>query len=165
MRHAAPTRKHRIVAAMGTMPTIQIWTDWTLVRSHPLRDGDPRQGARRKGHPDWQSAPTPTIEVVALGPARRPSDRRPRAATYFGYDAPRNQEAVTKATTDTALHRTADEPPSRLECHHGQHSSAMSHPATTWPEDHDDSHDPTCTKRQHSLQAKLARPSLKLSTL
>ena len=41
----------------------------------------------------------------------------------------------------------------------------MSHPAATRPEDHDDSHDRTCTGRRRSLQAKLARPSLRLSTL
>ena len=70
-----------------------------------------------------------------------------------------------KATTDTALHRTADEPPSRLQCRHGQHSSATSHPTAMWREDHDDSHDRTCTRRWRSLQAKLARTSLTLSTL
>ena len=102
---------------------------------------------------------------MALGPEKRPSERQPRAATYFGYDAPGNQETITKATTDTALHRTADEPPSRLQCHYDRHSSATSHPAATWPEDHDDSHDWPCTRRRRGLQAKLARPSLRLSAL
>ena len=105
------------------------------------------------------------IGVVALGPAKRPSERRPRAATYFGYDAPRNQEMITKATTDTSFHRTANKPPSRLQCRHSRHSSATSHPAATCPEDHDDSHDRTCTRRWRSLQAKLAWTSLRLSTL
>ena len=105
------------------------------------------------------------IGVMALGPTKRPSERQPGAATYFEYDAPGNQEMMTKATMDTALHRTADEPPLRLLCRHGWHSSTMSHPATMWPEDHDDSHDWTCTKRQRGLQAKLARLSLRLSAL
>jgi hypothetical protein len=70
-----------------------------------------------------------------------------------------------KAMTDTALHRTANEPPSRQQCHHSRHSSATSHLASTWLEDHNDSHDWTCTKRWRSLQAKLARPSLRLLTL
>ena len=76
-----------------------------------------------------------------------------------------NTRGVTKATTDTALHRTADEPPSRLQCRHGRHSSATSHHVTTWPEDHDDSHARMNTRRQHSLQATLARTSLRLTTL
>jgi len=70
-----------------------------------------------------------------------------------------------KATTDTVLHSTAKEPPSKLECRHGRHSSTTSHPAAPWPEDHDDSHDRTYTRRWHSLQAKLARTSLRLMTL
>ena len=102
---------------------------------------------------------------MPLGPAKRPSERRPKVTTHFGYDAPRNQETVTKATMDTALHRTTDEPPLRLQCHHDRHSSATSHPATTWPKDQDDSHDRTCIRRWRSLQAKLARPSLRLSTI
>jgi hypothetical protein len=101
----------------------------------------------------------------ALSPAKRPSERRPRVATYLGYDALGNQEMMMKATTDTALHRTTDEPPSRLQCCHSQHSSSTSHPAATRLEDHDDSHNQTCTRRWHSLQAKLARPFLRLSTL
>ena len=72
---------------------------------------------------------------------------------------------MTKATTDTALHRMADEPPSKPQCRHGRHSSATSHPAATRPEDHDDSHNRTCTRRRRSLQAKLARSSLRLTTL
>lgn len=28
-----------------------------------------------------------------------------------------------------------------LRCHHGHHSSTMSHPATMWPQDHEGSHD------------------------
>jgi hypothetical protein len=102
---------------------------------------------------------------VALGPTKRPSARCPRVATYFGHDAPRNQETMMKAMIDTALHRTVDEPPSRLQCRHSRHSSATTHPTAMWPEDHDDSHDQTCTRRWRSLQAKLARPSLRLSTL
>jgi hypothetical protein len=105
------------------------------------------------------------IGVVALSPAKRPSDRRPKAATYFGYDAPGNQEMMVKATTNTTLHRTVGEPPSRLQSHHGRHSSTTSRPATMWPEDHGDSHDRTCTRRRRSLQAKLDRPSLRLMTL
>ena len=63
----------------------------------PTMGWDPRQGTQRKGHPDLQNAPTLMIGVVVLGPAKQPSDRRPRAATHFGYDDPRNQETMTKA--------------------------------------------------------------------
>jgi len=72
---------------------------------------------------------------------------------------------VTKVMTDTALHRMADEPSPCLQCHHGQHNSTTSHPAALWPQDHDDSHARMSTRRRRSLQAKLARTSLKLSTL
>ena len=111
------------------------------------------------------STKRPSRPAECPDPVKPPDERRPGAVTYFGYDAPGNQETMMKATTDTALHRTADEPPSRLQCRHGRHSSAMSHPAATWPEDHDDSHDRTCTRRRHRLQAKLTRPSLRLLTL
>ena len=50
------------------------------------------------------------IGVMALSPAKGPSDQQPRAATYFGYDTLGNQETMMKATTDTTLHRMADKP-------------------------------------------------------
>jgi hypothetical protein len=100
---------------------------------------------------------------VALSPMKQLGKRRPRAATY--YDAPGNQETMTKTTTDSTLLRMADEPPPCLQCRHGPHSSTMSHLVMTWPQDHDDSHARTSTRRWHSLQAKLARTSLRLTTL
>jgi hypothetical protein len=56
----------------------------------PTTGWDPWQAYQHIGHPDWWSAPTPTIGVVALSPAKPPSERRHRAVTYFGYDAPGN---------------------------------------------------------------------------
>jgi hypothetical protein len=50
------------------------------------------------------------IRVVALSPVKRPNERRPRVATYYGYDVSGNLEMMTKTMTDTTLHRTADEP-------------------------------------------------------
>ena len=85
--------------------------------------------------------------------------------TYFRYDTPENQETMTKTTTDTTMHRTADKPPSRLQCRHGRHNSTTSHPVATRPEDDDDSHDRMCTRRRRRFQAKFIRPSLRLSTL
>ena len=105
------------------------------------------------------------IGVVALGSPSQQGDRRPEGGYQLPYDALENKEMATKAMTDTALHKMADEPPSRLQCCHGRHSSTMSCPAATWLEDHDDSHDRTCTRRRHSLQAKFARTSLRHSTL
>ena len=70
-----------------------------------------------------------------------------------------------KATMDTALHRMADEPPTRLQYRHGRHSSTTPHNAAMWPQDHDDSHVRTYSTRQHSLQTKLAMTSLRLTTL
>jgi hypothetical protein len=72
---------------------------------------------------------------------------------------------MTKIMTDVALHRTADELSPWLKCCHDQHSSTMSNPTLTWPQDHDDSHAWMNTRRQHSLQAKLARTFLRLTTL
>jgi hypothetical protein len=45
---------------------------------------------------------TPTIRVVALSPMKRPDKRRPKAATYYGYDALGNLEMTMKTMTDTA---------------------------------------------------------------
>jgi hypothetical protein len=102
------------------------------------------------------------IGVEVLGPAKQ-------SMTWDSYqllyNALGDQEMVTKAMRDTALRRMANEPPTRLKCHHGQYSSTMSHPVATCPEDHDNSHDQTCTRRRHSLQTKLARTSIRLTTL
>ena len=70
-----------------------------------------------------------------------------------------------KTMAETTSHKMAGEPPPCLQCHHGRHSSTMPHHATMWPQDHDDNHVRTCTTRRCSLQAKLARTSLKLMTL
>jgi hypothetical protein len=53
---------------------------------------------------------TLTIRVVALSPMKRPNERRPGVATYYGYDAPGNLETTMKTMMDTTLHRMADEP-------------------------------------------------------
>ena len=105
------------------------------------------------------------IGIVALGSPSQQGDRRPEGDYQLSYDALENKEMATKAMMDTTLHKMADEPPSRLQCCHGRHSSTMSCPAATWLEDHDDSHDRTCTRRWCSLQAKLATTSLRLSIL
>ena len=83
----------------------------------------------------------------------------------LSYDAPGNLETMTKTMTDATLHRTADELSPWLQCCHSQHSSTMSDPAMMWPQEHKDSHARASTRRWHSLQAKLARTSLRLSTL
>ena len=70
-----------------------------------------------------------------------------------------------KTTVETMSHRMADELPPCLQCRHGWHSSTTSHHATTWPQDHDDNHAQTCSTRWPSLQAKLARTSLRLMNL
>ena len=108
---------------------------------------------------------TPTIGIVALCSSNQRGNRRPRGSYQLLYDTPRNQEAMTKTMTETTSHRVASEPPPCLQCHNGQHSSTMPHHAVMWPQDHDDNHAWTCTTRWHSLQAKLARPFLRLSTL
>jgi len=72
---------------------------------------------------------------------------------------------MTKATTETTSHRTANKPPPCLQCRHGRHSSTTSHHAAMWPQDHDDNHAQTCSTRWRSLQAKLARTSLRFTTL
>ena len=48
--------------------------------------------------------------VVALSLMKRPGEQQPKAATYYGYDAPGNLETTAKTMTNTLLHRTADEP-------------------------------------------------------
>jgi hypothetical protein len=63
-----------------------------------------------------------------------------------------------KTTVETTSWRTTSEPPPCLQCHHGRHSSTTPHLTMMWPQDHDDNHAQTCTTRQRSLQAKLARP-------
>jgi len=110
-------------------------------------------------------ATTPTIGVMALSSFSQQGDRRPGGGYQLLYDAPRNQEAVTKAMAETTSHRTAGEPPVCLQCRHGWHSSTTPHHAVTWPQVHDDNHAQTCTTRRRSLQAKLARTSLRLTTL
>jgi hypothetical protein len=72
---------------------------------------------------------------------------------------------MTKTTTDSVLPRTTSEPPSCLQCRHGRHSSTTSSPAVTWPRDQDESQASMRTRRRRSLQAKLARPFLRLMTL
>jgi hypothetical protein len=76
----------------------------------------PRRGSQHRGRPDWLKALTPTIGVVALSLVKRPDERQPGVATYYWYDALGNLEKTTKTMTDTALHRTADEPPMCLQC-------------------------------------------------
>jgi len=105
------------------------------------------------------------IKVVALNSTKRPGEQRPKAVTNYGYDAPRNLETTTKTMTDATLHRTADELSPWLQCCHDQHSSTTSDPAATWPQDHDDGHARASIRRRRSLQAKLARTFLRLSTL
>jgi hypothetical protein len=101
---------------------------------------------------------------VALSHTRRQGEQRPRAATHYEYDALGNLETTAKTTTDAVLHMTADEPSPWLQCCHDQHSNTTSALAATWPQDHDESHAPTNTRRRRSLQAKLVRTFLGLST-
>ena len=112
-------------------------------------------------------AKNPDPDDQGRGPQPREATRR--STTQGGYQLPcdvlGNQEMVTKVMTDTALHRMADEPSPCLQCRHGQHNSTTSHPDAVWQHDHDDSHARMSTRRRHSLQAKLARTSLRLSTL
>ena len=70
-----------------------------------------------------------------------------------------------KTKMRTTSRRIASEPPPCLQCRHGRYSSTTSHHATTWPQDHDDNHAQTYPTRRRSLQAKLARTSLRLTTL
>jgi hypothetical protein len=70
-----------------------------------------------------------------------------------------------KTTMGTTSHRTAGELPSCLQSHHGRHNSTTPCHVTTWPQDYDDSHARACSTRWRGLQAKLARPFLRLSTL
>jgi hypothetical protein len=99
-----------------------------------------------KGHLDQQSALTLMIRVDTLGPAKQSKRSMTQGSYQLLYDALGDQEMATKAMRDTALCRMA-EPPMRLKCHHDRYSSTMSHPAATCLEDHDDSHDQTCTRR------------------
>jgi hypothetical protein len=124
---------------------------------------EPRLGPRPSGHPNRLKAPTPMI--VALGPVKRPDKRRPKAATYYGYDTPGNLEMTMKIMMDTALHRTVDEPPMCLQCLPRPARGTTSRSIATWPQDHDDGHAQTDTKRWRSLQDKLVRTSLRLMTL
>jgi hypothetical protein len=126
---------------------------------------EPRQGSQHGGRPDRLKALTPTIGVVALSPMKRPNERRPGVTTYYRYDTSGNLETTTKTMIDTALHGTANELSLWLQCCHGQHSSTTSALAITWPQDHDEGHAQPNTRRWRSLQAKLARTSLKLSTI
>jgi hypothetical protein len=80
------------------------------------------------------------------------------------YNAPGNQETMTKTTVETTSHRTASELPSCLQYRHGWHSSTTPCHSTMWPQDHDDSHARTYSTRRRSLQAKLARTSRRLVT-
>jgi hypothetical protein len=131
----------------------------------PTMGWEPRQGSSHGGCLDRLKALTPTIGVVALSPTKRPGGRRPRTTTYYGYDASRNLETTMKTMMDTALHRTADEPPMCLQCLPRPARSTTSDPVATWPQDHDDSHTWASIRRWCSLQAKLAKTSLRLSTL
>ena len=92
-----------------------------------------------------------------------------RTMTRGGYQlwvrCPWGPGAMTEGTTDTALHRMTDKSSSRLQCRHGWHSSATPYPVATRPEDHDDNQYRTRTRRRRSLQAKLARTSLRPTTL
>ena len=72
---------------------------------------------------------------------------------------------MTKTMMETTSHKMAGEPPACLQCCHDQHSNTMPYHAVAWPQDHDDNHARMCTSRWRSLQAKLARPSLRLMTL
>ena len=72
---------------------------------------------------------------------------------------------MTKTTAETMSHRMAGAPPSCLQCHHNRRKSTTPHHATTWPQDDDDNHVRAYSIRWRSLQAKLARLSLMLTTL
>ena len=72
---------------------------------------------------------------------------------------------MTKTTVETMSHRTAGAPPPCLECHHNRRRSTAPLHAARWPQDNDDSHIRAYSTRRHSLQAKLARPSLRLTTI
>jgi hypothetical protein len=84
----------------------------------PTTGWDPWQGSWPRDLPDWRKALTPTIGVVALSFMKRPGERWPRAATYYGYDAPGNPETTSKTTKDVTLHRATDEPSPWLQCCH-----------------------------------------------
>jgi hypothetical protein len=85
--------------------------------------------------------------------------------TYYGYVTPRNPKTTMKAMTDTALHRTTNKLSPWLQCCRGEHNSTMLAPVAMWPQDDDDGHTRMSTKRQHSLQAKSSRTSLRLLNL
>ena len=102
---------------------------------------------------------------MALSSSGQQGDRRPGSSYQLLYNAPENQEAMTKTMVKTTSHRTTSEPPPCLQCCHGRHSSTTPHHAMMWPQDHDDNHAQTCTTRWRSLQAKLARSFLRLTTL
>ena len=107
----------------------------------------------------------PATGIVAPHSPRQQVNPRLGDGHQLLYDAPGNQETMTKATAETTSHRMAGELSSCLQCRHGWHSSTTPCHSTTWPQDHDDSHAQTCSTKYHSLQAKLARPSLRLMTL
>ena len=65
---------------------------------------------------------------------------------------------MTKAITETTLHRTTAEPPSCVQYRHGWHSSTTPHLTATWAQDHEDNHAQMYSTRRRSFQAKLARP-------
>jgi hypothetical protein len=122
-----------------------------------------RVSAQRPSRP----AESPDPDDRGHGP--RLHDAIRRSTTQGGHqlpcDAPGNHEMATRAMTDAALHTTTNEPPPCLQCRHGLHSSALSHLVMMWPQDRDESHAQTSTRRRRSLQAKLARTSLRLTTL
>jgi hypothetical protein len=96
------------------------------------------------------------IRVAVLSYTNRPRRPTTLGGYQLWYDALGNLETMAGTSTDTALHRMADEPSPWLQCCHDQHSSTRHNPQ---PQDHDDSHDPADTRRWRSLQAKIARTS------
>ena len=149
---------------ISTEPTIQIRSDKTWVRSHPLRDGihdksldlEAIQTGGNHSPDDWDRAPRSSSQQ---------GNRRSWGGYQLLYDAPGNQEMMTKTTAETTSHRTAGELPSCLQCRHGRHSGTTPYYAAMWPQGHDDSHARMYSTRWRSLQAKSARPSLRLTTL
>jgi hypothetical protein len=95
---------------IGTMTTSQIRPDETRVRSYPLRDGIHDEGLNSK--------------AIQAGKNHDPNDRdhgpplfkiTRQSMTQGGhqllYDAPGNQEMMTKTTAETMSHRMTSEPP------------------------------------------------------
>jgi hypothetical protein len=71
---------------------------------------------------------------------------------------------MTKTMMDSCTGRLTNPQCAYSACH-DRHRCTTSRSIATWPQDHDDGHALTNTRRRRSLQAKLVRISLRLTTL